>query len=112
MVQSVMIPWSAWYGKEEYVLEFPDTWSIQLFCMRDAEEITSLEILETAIKNPIGAPSLQEIARGKKNAVIVVEDISRPTRAEPICEIVLKELNEAGISNENITLIAALGAHQ
>jgi len=111
-VQSITIPWSAWYGKEEYVLEFPDTWSVQLFRMRDAEEITSLEELETAIKNPIGAPPIQEIARGKKNAVIVVEDISRPTRAGTICELVLEELNEAGLSNENVTLIAALGAHR
>ncbi len=111
-MKSFTIPWSAWYGKEEYVLEFPDSWSVQLFSMRDAEEINNLGELETALKSPIGTPPIQEIARGKKNAVIVVEDISRPTRAEPICELVLKELNEAGISNENITLIAALGAHR
>ena len=112
MVKSFTIPWSAWYGKEEYVLEFPDTWNVQLFGMRDAKEITDLEELETALKNPLGTPPIHEIARGKKNAVLVVEDISRPTRAGPICEMVLKELNKAGISNENITLIAALGAHR
>lgn len=111
-MKSFTIPWSAWYGKEEYVLEFPDTWNVREFSMQDAKEITNLVELETALKNPIGAPPIQEIARGKKNAVIVVEDISRPMRAGPICELVLKELNEAGISNENITLIAALGAHR
>lgn len=112
MVRTFTIPWSAWYGKEEYVLEFPDTWNVQLFSMRDSKEITNLEELETALKNPIGTPTIQEIAQGKKNAVIVVEDISRPTRTGHICELVLKELNEAGISNDNITLIAALGAHR
>lgn len=32
-----------------------------------------------ALENPIGTKRLKEIARGKKNAVIVVNDITRPT---------------------------------
>lgn len=32
-----------------------------------------------ALENPIGTKKLKEIARGKKNAVIVVNDITRPT---------------------------------
>jgi len=41
-----------------------------------------------------------------------VEDISRPIQAEGILEIVINQLNKAGIPNDNITLIYALGAHR
>jgi nickel-dependent lactate racemase len=35
--------------------------------------------VKKALANPIGSRRLREIARGKKDAVIVVNDITRPT---------------------------------
>ncbi len=113
MVKSVQIPWAAWYQEEEiHKLEFPDSWDIEIFNMNGSDKIITRENIINAIKNPIGSPTIQEIAEGKKNAVIVFEDISRPTKCEPICEILVKELNSAGIKDENITLIAAIGSHR
>ncbi len=107
------IPWGAWYGsKEEYALEFPDSWEVHEFPMRDAPEITNPKTIATAIQHPIGTSTLQALAAGKSNAVIVVEDISRSTRCGPICEAVLSELNKAGIPDASITLIGAVGAHR
>ena len=88
MVQIFKIPWAAWYGDEDLSLEFPDSWDVGLFNMKNANEISKKEI-ENAINNPIGTPPLEEIARGKQNAVIVVEDISRPTSMETILNIIL-----------------------
>ena len=79
MVQIFKIPWAAWYGDEDLALEFPDTWDVKLYKMKDASEISKKEI-EIAINNPIGAPTLKEIAQGKQNAVIVVETIVETTR--------------------------------
>ena len=113
MVNSVEIPWGAWTGEDErFILEFPNSWKIDLFDMRDAEDITGTNMVETALNNPIGAPTISDIAHGKESAVIVVEDISRPTRCGPICEIILSELNSAGIPDHNITLIGAIGSHR
>jgi nickel-dependent lactate racemase len=107
------IPWGAWSGsKEELAIQFPNSWDAQIFPMRDAEEITGSAVIERAIRNPIGAPPIRKIAAGKKNAVLVVEDISRPTKCGPICEVILNELNQAGVPDSNITLIGALGAHR
>ncbi len=111
MVQIFRIPWAAWYGDEDLTLEFPDTWDVKLFNMRDAPEISREEI-ESAINNPIGTPTLKEIAQGKQNAVIVVEDISRPTPMEPILNNVLNQLNSLGINDDKITIIYAIGAHR
>ncbi len=111
MVQIFKIPWAAWYGDQNLALEFPDTWDVKLFKMKDAPEISKEEI-ETAINNPIGTPTILKIARGKQNAVIVIEDISRPSYLEEILNIVLDQLNDAGIDDEKITIIYALGSHR
>ena len=113
MVKSVKIPWGAWVGgDEEYSLHFPDSWNVNIFDIQDAEDIADTKAIEEALLNPIGSPTIKELAMGKERAVVVVEDISRPTKCEAICDLVLQELYSAGIPTKNITFIAATGAHR
>jgi nickel-dependent lactate racemase len=67
--------------------------------------------MEEAIRNPIGSPRLRELARGKKRAVIVFDDMTRPTRTFELAPILLSELTAAGIREEDITFVCALGTH-
>jgi nickel-dependent lactate racemase len=46
-----------------------------------------------------------------KEVVILFEDLSRPTKIYEFLPYVLKELEEAGIKDDNIRFIAALGTH-
>ena len=112
MTKSFHIPWGAWQNNEEYNLEFPDSWDISYFKMKDSKGIENIDEIEKILNNPIGTSKIEDLADGKKNAVIVVDDISRPTKAELIIKIILKKLNDSGISDENITLISAIGAHR
>jgi nickel-dependent lactate racemase len=113
MKQIFKIPWGAWTsGEETHILEFPDTWNVHVYNMRDAEDITNPETIQNALNNPINTSTIFDLASGKKTAVMAVEDISRPTKCGPICEKVLEQLNTAGISDKNITLIGAIGSHR
>ena len=85
MTKTFNIPWAAWYGDKDLQLDFPDTWDVSVYEMEDTGEI-SQEDIRKALNNPIGTSTIQEIARGKGNAVIAVEDISRPTQVEFILE--------------------------
>ncbi|MFX0049290.1 MAG: lactate racemase domain-containing protein [Candidatus Hermodarchaeota archaeon] len=111
MVQTFNIPWAAWYGDKDLQIEFPDTWDVNVYKMQDTVELSE-EDIKNALNKPIGTPTIRKIAKGKSTAVIAVEDISRPIQAEFILEIVLNQLNKAGIPNDRITLIYALGAHR
>ena len=111
MVQTFKIPWAAWYGDEDFTLELPDSWDVKVFNMKNAKEISQKDI-EVALNNPIGTPTLIELAKGKQNAIIVVEDISRPTPMENILKIIINQLNTAGIEDEKISILSALGAHR
>jgi nickel-dependent lactate racemase len=68
--------------------------------------------LESALDQPIGAPSLMELARGKRSAAISVCDITRPAPNPKTLPPVLKRLEQAGIPRENITILIATGLHR
>ncbi|MGI5920491.1 MAG: nickel-dependent lactate racemase [Syntrophomonadaceae bacterium] len=72
------------------------------------------ELVANSIKNPIGSPTLAQIVKNKaaNNAVIVVNDITRPTPYDIILPPLLTELEQAGISDENIKLVVATGIHR
>ncbi len=112
MVKKFKIPWASWYSPNEITLEFPDSWDVDFYGVKDFPEITDEKEIIKLLNNPHGTANLSELAIGKKNAVIVVEDITRHARPHKIVRVVLNQLNEAGISDENITLIAALGSHR
>jgi len=59
------------------------------------------EILGKALSAPIGTPPLRELAGGRKGALIVVDDVSRPTPIHRFAPAVLAELKAAGLAEED-----------
>jgi len=110
MVQ-VKIPWAVWTDIKEIALTFPDSWNIYECPIRDAEDISENKIRES-VSDPIGTKPLSEIAAGKKTAAIVVDDMTRLTPIDRILPYVIEELEQAGISKNNMVIILALGAHR
>jgi nickel-dependent lactate racemase len=72
------------------------------------------ELIANALQNPIGTETLREIIAKKsaRNAVIVVNDITRPTPYNLILPPLLQEIEMGGIGPENISLIVATGIHR
>lgn len=108
----VKVPQFAWYGDTELELEFPPSWKVITCRMagQDAPKLNDKQI-RAAFDNPIGTPRISELARGKKEVVIIFDDLTRPTRADVLVPYVLEELKQGGIKDENIRFIAAVGAH-
>ena len=65
-----------------------------------------------ALENPIGTRRLGEIARGRKTAVIVVNDITRSTATYKILPPLLEELKAAGVKEDRVTFLVATGTHR
>ena len=107
----VTIPWKAWYGDEQFELAFPSGWEVRLFPMQDGISIEE-EGIRRALASPIASQPLSVIAKGKRKAVILVDDISRPTPVHKILPFVTDELKSAGITEKDIRIIMSLGAHR
>lgn len=103
--------WKAWYGPERLEMSFPADWDVTVYPMRDAPRLTDAALAE-AIRRPVGTAPLRELARGRKNAVIASDDISRPAEAARIIPCLAADLNGAGIPDERILILVALGGHR
>ncbi len=68
--------------------------------------------VKRALKNPIGTKRLKEIAKGRKNAVIVVNDITRPTATYKLLPPLIQELKDGGMKEDQIQLLVATGTHR
>ena len=109
-VTVVKLPWGAWYQDARHPLELPDHWSVDVLAPQDAPACCSEDIRE-AIRSPIGCPPLAELARGRRSACVVVDDLARPTLAAGILPFVLRELEEAGIAKGTVAIVVATGSH-
>jgi nickel-dependent lactate racemase len=68
--------------------------------------------IERALTEPIGSKRLNEIAQPKGKIAIVVDDFTRSTPSHIMLPPVLAELNNAGVVDENITIIFGSGTHR
>ncbi len=68
--------------------------------------------IKESIRKPIGSKPLHELAGGKRDAIIVTSDITRPTKDHVIVPVILDELNHAGIPDNKIKVIIARGQHR
>jgi len=108
----VKVPQLAWWGDIEAELVFPRNWQVTpCYMAGHSAPKLSEEGFRKAFRNPIGTRPIRELARGKKNVVILFDDMSRPTKVAEIVPYVLEELAAGGVNENNIQFICALGCH-
>jgi len=112
LAEVIVLPQLAWHGLKKLKVTFPAGWRIEIcgFAGRDWPKMKPAE-MKQSIAKPIGMAPLKEYARGKKEVVIIFDDMSRVTRVSEIIPHVLAELAAAGIEAKHIRFIAATGCH-
>jgi len=67
--------------------------------------------IRRALDHPIGSPKIEELARPGMEVVLLFDDLQRPTPVHLAMPEILDRLNRAGVPDERITGICALGTH-
>ena len=111
-MKTIKVPSRLWYENQERELTFPDRWEVDNLTSSGLEKqgLTQEQIRER-IEHPVEGPTLEELARGKKQAVIVFDDMTRPTPVGNVAPFVLEQLHRAGMKKDQIRFIWALGSH-
>jgi len=109
----IKLPQNAWYEPREQEFPLPDSWEVSVHNIAGYAEppMTPGEI-RAAIASPVGMPPLREMAKNKKEVVIIFDDMTRSTQVAAIVPFILEELAEAGIADDQIRFIAAVANHQ
>jgi len=101
------------YGRQGLYAELPDERIVRTLRYKDAPPLPDPRAsLRAVLEKPNGTPPLAEIAKGRKNACIVICDITRPVPNELILRPVLEILEAAGIPRDKITILVATGLHR
>ncbi len=108
----ISLPQLAWHGVKELKIALPTGWQVEV-CNLAGYNRPPLNpaAIKKAIGKPIGMAPLREYARGKKEVVILFDDMTRVTRTALIIPHILAELAAAGIKDKQIRFIAAVGCH-
>lgn len=112
MANKITLPQLAWHEVKGLKITLPESWQVEI-CNMAGYNRPHLKPagIKKAIASPIGMAPLSEYARGKKEVVILFDDMARVTRVAEIVPHVLAELAAAGINDSQIRFIAACGCH-
>ncbi|HPA18344.1 MAG TPA: nickel-dependent lactate racemase [Verrucomicrobiae bacterium] len=101
------------FGRDGVGLDLPDDPRLTVLEGRDAAPLAEpAAAIERSITEPIGSRPLGEIARGRRDACIVISDVTRPVPNKLILPPILKALESAGVPRAKITILIATGLHR
>ncbi|MBI1913237.1 MAG: nickel-dependent lactate racemase [Planctomycetes bacterium] len=101
------------YGRTGLEVELPDERIVGPLAIRPAAPLPDPEgAIDRALREPIGTPPLAEVVRGRRNACILVCDITRPVPNRLILPPMLRTLEEQGIAHKDILILVATGLHR
>jgi len=102
------------YGKGEVSFSIPKAHLLYELVGRERKPPADLAgAYRHALDHPIDSPPLKELIRSGDKVALTVSDVTRGwQRNADTLPLLLEYLNEAGVSDENVTVIIAIGAHR
>ncbi|MCZ8513898.1 nickel-dependent lactate racemase [Paenibacillus filicis] len=104
------------YGRSSVSFDWPSGLDCDLLeypgASHTVPEVESARRIREALDRPIGTPRLMELAKGKDQAVILISDGTRLCPSPLLLRELLRELNGAGIADDRVDVVVALGLHR
>ena len=104
----------AWlpYGRTEVAARIPDENSLEIIDVTMQEGVKDpVKEVEAALKAPVESSRLEEIVKAEDTVAIVVDDKAIRSPARLLLSGLLESLGQAGVRDENITVIFGCGAY-
>ena len=118
---AIRLPTESWYGSRRFnrlynlrEFWFPRSWNIEVFEPDGVKGIRPLSDgeIRKGVQQAIGTQPLRKLAEDRKDAVIIVDDLSRPTPAFAVMPTILDELRAGGIGPDRTKIIVGVGTHR
>ncbi len=101
------------YGRQGLPVTLPDANVRHVLRMNELPVLPDpARAVREVLAAPIASPPLSELAAGRRDAVIVVSDLTRPVPNALLLPPVLETLAAAGLPPERITILVATGLHR
>ena len=94
------------------IFEVPDKNLIGVFSSSCSTKDLSDEEISNKFDSPINLSPIRDLARGKKQVLLVCDDNTRPTPISRLLPFVIDELSKANIEDRRIKILIGLGTHR
>ncbi|MCW4027336.1 MAG: lactate racemase domain-containing protein [Candidatus Bathyarchaeota archaeon] len=109
---NIAVPVNEFLGDNRIPISFPKGWEVQEYPVGNRSPPLAQKQMRESFPQPVGTRTIGHLAKGKTGKIVItVDDLTRPTPVEQILPYVARELNEAGISDDQIIILSAIGAH-
>lgn len=110
LVKTIELYSGAWDVDAPLQLALPEEWEVEILGNQPLPAM-GRELIAAGIHSPVGSPPLAELIQGRKQAAILIDDISRPTPVAAVVEILVEDLLRSGLPPKQIHLVIAGGTH-
>ncbi len=101
------------YGRAGLEVELPDEHVVKCLEYQPAEPLADPEDEVTErLSRPTGTEPLGRLAQGRRDACVVISDVTRPVPNQVILPPLLSRLEQSGIPREKILILVATGLHR
>ncbi|MFC1935607.1 lactate racemase domain-containing protein [Chloroflexota bacterium] len=103
--------WSEYPHEVDYYV--PDSWDVTVHHIAGQKKpVLTPSQISSQVASPINSPRIRDLAKGKKKACIIFDDLSRGTPTHKVIPAVLAELKAGGVADNQIEFICAVANHQ
>jgi len=107
--QTYQIP----YGKSSLEFHLPPGMQATVAVSQPVPPVADVPFaIQEALNHPIGTPPLRDIAKAGDRVCLVFTDITRASPDHQLVPALLRELELAGVRDEDITLLCGIGMHR
>ena len=101
------------YEGKRVEFNLPEGWSVISGQDRPPAPVAKDPVaeIERALDNPFGSGKIEDLGRAGMEAVLLFDDLQRPTPAYIVLPVIMNRLNRAGIPDGRIKAVCALGTH-
>lgn len=101
------------YGKDVIRFSLPPQMRVSQAVSKPVAPIQDAKAaIRDALAHPVGTAPLREMARPGDRVCIVFTDVTRSCPDDLLVPAILSELEEAGVRDEDITLLCGIGMHR
>ncbi len=101
------------YGRTGLEVDLPEANVVKVLSYQPADPLPDpAAAVARRLAEPVGTPPLAELARGRRDACVVICDVTRPVPNAVLLPPLLETLEGAGIPRERILILVATGMHR
>lgn len=103
------LPANSLYGNEPVIIDLPDGWNVRVCSYKGA---VAPKMTQQQLRSVVYGTDIAGKAKGCRDAVIIIDDTTRPTPCGQLAGIIIEELVKAGIPENKIRFVGATGMHR